>query len=80
MTQFIASTVIACLSRNDLETLVQDLRSTNLPVKFEKAWANGGDARMVCLFSADERAAVEQFLRLKHLRAEWILQVETEWT
>lgn len=79
MTQFIASTVVACLSPIDLDALNQDLRSTNLPVKFERAWANTKDGRMVCLFSTDDRADLERFLKLKHVRVEWILPVETEW-
>ena len=33
----------------------------------------------VCLFSTGDRATLQQFLKLKHVHTEWIVNVETEW-
>lgn len=80
MTQFLVTTVIACLTRQDLEALMQDLRSAPSTVRLERSWANLTDGKMVCVFTTATRTDLEQFLKLKHVRAEWVLPVELEWS
>jgi hypothetical protein len=80
MNQFLVATVLACLTREDLEALIQDLRSSPPAVKLERSWGSMTEGKLICLFSAADRPTLEQFLKLKHVHTEWIIAVETEWS
>ncbi|MBZ5535635.1 MAG: hypothetical protein LAO31_06735 [Acidobacteriia bacterium] len=79
MPQFLTSTVISCLNRQDVEALIKDLRAPSPQVKLDKAWGSTAEGKLICLFSTGDRATLQQFLKLKHVHTEWIVNVETEW-
>lgn len=80
MNRFLTSTVIACLSRQDIELMIRDLKSPSNSVTLDRAWASSTDGKLLCLFSAPDRETLESFLKTKRVHAEWSALVEMEFS
>ncbi|MDD5542331.1 MAG: hypothetical protein PHX83_04085 [Acidobacteriia bacterium] len=78
MHRFLTSTVIACLTRQDIELLIGDLKSPSNSITLEHAWAGSTDGKLLCLFAATDRAALEAFLKAKRVHTEWSVLVDME--
>jgi hypothetical protein len=78
MPRYFSLHTIACLTRQQLNQLVEDLRrdETVTCVRFV---ADTVEGRLLCEFDAPNRELVEAFLTIHSMHPHWILRAENEW-
>jgi hypothetical protein len=78
MPRYISQHTIACLTRQALQALIEELKR-NGSVKCVRFVSDSLEGKLLCEVEAPNRESLEAFLLAHNMRPQWIMRVEQEW-
>lgn len=80
MPKYLGVYVTACLTRKQLENLVKQLLAEDGEVRCEKAYASIVEGKLICVFSAPSREAMDNYQKQHGFVPEhfWRIDLETQ--
>ena len=78
MPRYISQHTIACLTRQALEKLIEELRGDET-IKCVRFVSDSLEGKLVCEFEASDKEAVLAYLNTHNMRPQWVMRVEHEW-
>jgi hypothetical protein len=78
MPTYLTCSTIACMTRQALLGLLEQLRQPAAGCVLVQADADLTEGRLVCRFQAPDRASLESWLRSHRFHFEWMMRVELE--
>ncbi len=79
MPRYFSCHTIACMTRQQLEQLLQEL-SRDESVRSVRAVADFMEGRLVCEWEAADQESLLAFLTARNMRQQWILRAELDLT
>lgn len=78
MARYLSLHTIACLTRQQLLSLIEELKhdSTITSVRFV---ADSVEGKLLCEFEAPNREMVEAFLTIHRMNPHWVIRAEHDW-
>lgn len=79
MSRYLTCHTIACMTRQQLEKLLSELKSDDTvhSVRFVADFAEG---RLICEFEASDQETLLAFLTVHNMRQQWVLRAELDVT
>jgi hypothetical protein len=78
MPRYISQPTIACMARQALQALIEQLRRYET-VNCIRFVADSLEGKLLCESEAPDKETVEAFLTAQNMHPHWIMRVETEW-
>ncbi len=78
MARYLSLHTVACLTRQQLFSLADDLRR-DTTVSLVRFVADTVEGKLLCEFEAPNREMVEAFLVVHNMRPQWVMRAEHDW-
>ncbi|MSR64323.1 MAG: hypothetical protein EXS18_00900 [Verrucomicrobiae bacterium] len=78
MARYFTLHTIACLTRQQLNSLVEELKRDGT-IQCVRFAADTVEGKLICEFEAPNREMVEAFLVIHNMHPQWVMRVEHNW-
>jgi hypothetical protein len=77
MPRYLSQHTLACLTRQDAETLARRMQRAGT-VRAERVLVNMLEGKMIAECRADSRESLEAWFKAEHLHFDWLVRIEWE--